>query len=681
MGILDKLFGKKQEKVRASKKADVVEGAIARVSDASDEKRIEIAMELLKHPNYEIRAAVASITAKLGIEAVGVWFELANKLGDDYEKVRLEAAKAFWQLKGVDYAIRSLRDEFDAPAHMGKEEALRGIDALREISLDKSTFAKLLEENWEDCPRIKKKPTEQPIEKIREATDEPNLDRLEEKKDDNITCASCKNKFTWNEAYYQQETPDSTPYHPLGHGNTRPRVFCPHCGALVVDWHITREKDFDEWIWFGGNATLNAECSLPPSPYLYGWGKNIPIDFRPFYAEYKIDVKKIEQFNAEYEARRRGVIKEVTQSKEEEISQKLLASYPYTNSLTVSPKNEDVAWISCWEAERFSSVVLSPTKLSPRLEMEHAVHQKPTGYTAIMRHILFITDNRLLIAWPLDTSSARLLLVNAENGKELTSKDVPCFEFYYLCANNKGDTIAAQIDGESLLVVSIDHDKLIHRTIQTGSIYGPEPYFAPNGRLYALHYQTFFGIENDHTVRVTSTNEANSIAFDLVGNAYFGGGFSDRSGPSSLQVVKLDSGESRSISWGLEPIDVIEPLGDDKLLLGNMVNSTNATLYPDSHVSLFSVSQSKKEWTINLTDIAPFHSPISLTVPEEGWALLQSGRLLKQVSLDNGEVLAEFPKEKDEFVQARWLRSHRILCISRNRSKDDPGTLELYKIG
>lgn len=86
---------------------------------------------------------------------------------------------------------------------MSKEEALRGIDVLREVSSNKSTFEKLLEENWEDCPRTKKKPTEQPIEKQRETTGEPNVDRSEEKKDDNITCASCKNKFTWNEAYYQ----------------------------------------------------------------------------------------------------------------------------------------------------------------------------------------------------------------------------------------------------------------------------------------------------------------------------------------------------------------------------------------------------------------------------------------------------------------------------------------------
>lgn len=308
MGILDKLFGKKKEKVRASKKVDVVESAIARVSNASDEKRVEIAMELLKHPNYEIRAAVASVTARLGIKAVGVWFELANRLGDDYEKVRLEAAKAFWQLEGVGYAIRSLRDEFDAPAHISKEEALRGIDALRLVSPDQTTFEKLLEENWEDCPRIVKD------------IDKGEKVEHEEKVTHKITCASCKKRFTWNEAYFQQDTPGSTPYHPPGHGDGRPRVFCPYCGALVVDWHITREKDFNEWIWYGDNATLNAECSLPPSPWSYGWGQGIPIDFKLNYADTKekIDVEKIKQFNAEREASRQKAIEEENESKEEE---------------------------------------------------------------------------------------------------------------------------------------------------------------------------------------------------------------------------------------------------------------------------------------------------------------------------------------------------------------------------
>ena len=115
-------------------------------------------MELLKHSNYKIRAAAASATVKFAIETLGVWFELANRLADDYEEVRLEAAKALWQFEGgAKYAVRSLRDEFNAPAHMTREDALRGIDVLRRVASDKPAFEKLLRENWGDYCKVEKK--------------------------------------------------------------------------------------------------------------------------------------------------------------------------------------------------------------------------------------------------------------------------------------------------------------------------------------------------------------------------------------------------------------------------------------------------------------------------------------------------------------------------------------------
>jgi endogenous inhibitor of DNA gyrase (YacG/DUF329 family) len=122
-----------------------------------------------------------------------------------------------------------------------------------------------------------------------------------ESKDQKIECASCHEQFTWNEAYKSQDTPGSIPYNPPGHGSFRPRVFCPHCGALVAEWHITREKDFDEWTWFGDNATYNAKRSLPPSPILFGWGRGIPVQFLPNYTERRLDIEKIKRFKTERE--------------------------------------------------------------------------------------------------------------------------------------------------------------------------------------------------------------------------------------------------------------------------------------------------------------------------------------------------------------------------------------------
>jgi hypothetical protein len=111
-----------------------------------------------------------------------------------------------------------------------------------------------------------------------------------------------------------------------------------------------------------------------------------------------------------------------------------------------------------------------------------------------------------------------------------------------------------------------------------------------------------------------------------------------------------------------------------------MVAESTAFQYPKSHVSLFRINERKRDWSIEFTGLPPYYSPVLLAVPEDGWTLLQSGRSVKRVSLDKGAVLEEFPKEKNEFIQARWIGSQRIMCLARNRSKSAAGTLELYKI-
>lgn len=672
MGIFDWLRRKQKQpaSVAEDRRATPVDNAISRLSVASEEARVGAAMELLKSSDHEVRAAVASEVARLEIKAVGVWYELANALADDHESVRQASAKAFWQLDGVGYAIRSLRDEHENPAHMNRESALRGIHTLMEVAPEKSNFDDLLKENWQDCPILKR-------------NDLSKSEKLPEQKDsdERPECVKCGRRFKWDEAYKCQDTPGAMPYTPQGYGDDLARVFCPHCGAIVVQWHITSERDYDEWAWFSENATINQGHPLPPSPILY-WGLSIPSHLLPDYHQEQLDIQKVRQAQTSQQTQADEQTPEPQKGPAVVTSEvgKPVASFPYVNSLTVSPHNEDIAWISRWEADRFRMSVLSPTEESPRLELEYTTSRKPSGHTAIMSHVLFVAGGRLLVAFPLEVSSARLMVLDTESGKELASKDVPDFKFYSLCANKAGENIAAQKDSESLLVVSTADNKLTYSLVRTGSTYGPTPYFAPNGRLYALHYRTFFSIEDDKAVRITSTNEANSVAFDSAGKVYFGGGFSDRSGEATLQVVDLYSGESSEIPWGREPIDVIEPLGDDKLLLGSMVAEATAFQYSKSQVTLFRVNERKREWSIEFTDLPPYHSSVLLSVPEDGWTLLQSGRLLKRVSLDNGEVLEEFPKEKNEFVQAQWLGAQRMLYISRNRSKSTDGTLELYKI-
>lgn len=115
-----------------------------------------------------------------------------------------------------------------------------------------------------------------------------------ESKEPQIECASCRKHFVWDEAYHCSETPGPVPNPPF-HSNWLPRVFCPHCGALVVQWHVTQEKDFDEWLWVGDNAELNTKSPLPRSP-IELWGVDIPQQFLPDYGEDRLEIEKIKFF-------------------------------------------------------------------------------------------------------------------------------------------------------------------------------------------------------------------------------------------------------------------------------------------------------------------------------------------------------------------------------------------------
>lgn len=146
---------KTEEEIKRAKeeKRKQLEGQILqKLTGVSDDEKIKNVMELLKTPDLDTRVVTASQVAKLNIEAVGVWYELANTLADEHEEVRLSSAKAFWELKGVDYAIRSLRDEYNVPAHMSQQAALKGIHALKTTSEDTKAFDELIKNNWGECP-------------------------------------------------------------------------------------------------------------------------------------------------------------------------------------------------------------------------------------------------------------------------------------------------------------------------------------------------------------------------------------------------------------------------------------------------------------------------------------------------------------------------------------------------
>jgi tetratricopeptide (TPR) repeat protein/predicted amidophosphoribosyltransferase len=110
-----------------------------------------------------------------------------------------------------------------------------------------------------------------------------------------ITCASCRKDFAWSKAYWQQETRGSFLHNPPGHGNFRPRAFCPNCGFLVAEWDIDRYKDRNRWKWYGENAQVNQGRELPPGP-LGMWGQDIPSGAQVTVREDRIDIRLLKSF-------------------------------------------------------------------------------------------------------------------------------------------------------------------------------------------------------------------------------------------------------------------------------------------------------------------------------------------------------------------------------------------------
>lgn len=77
-------------------------------------------------------------------------YELVNNLSGEYKEVRAESAKALWALESAGLAIRSLKDEFQYPSHMTSQEALDGIETLKNYAKDEDGWKDLYKENWED---------------------------------------------------------------------------------------------------------------------------------------------------------------------------------------------------------------------------------------------------------------------------------------------------------------------------------------------------------------------------------------------------------------------------------------------------------------------------------------------------------------------------------------------------
>jgi hypothetical protein len=204
----------------------------------------------------------------------------------------------------------------------------------------------------------------------------------------------------------------------------------------------------------------------------------------------------------------------------------------------------------------------------------------------------------------------------------------------------------------------------------------------PDGKTYVIVHYQLYRVEDESKKEIMPGD--NCICFDPSGRVYCGGGFADRSGESALHIADLERGIVSEIPYGREPIDQIALAGEGRLLLANIVNEIHAGRHPNAKVTLFSLSDRKKIWNLEIKDLRPWHPPILLSVPEEGWALIQTGNFLKQLSLQDGKTRRILPKKPKEFVEARWLKSKQLLYVARNPElqfrKRAPGVVECYKM-
>ena len=168
MGIWKRLFGQQREKnigtvTQNNRPATDPVAELERLCSQKD-KYGDCLVEVercLRHPDINIQRAV--VTSKFARRTeVGVVDALIDLLGVDYEDVAREAAKAICEghkkeeirdhVEALKFVVRSLRTEYEIPAHMSRDAARRGIGYLRDaIPSDeaKRLFEDMVAEIWE----------------------------------------------------------------------------------------------------------------------------------------------------------------------------------------------------------------------------------------------------------------------------------------------------------------------------------------------------------------------------------------------------------------------------------------------------------------------------------------------------------------------------------------------------
>ncbi len=294
---------------------------------------------------------------------------------------------------------------------------------------------------------------------------------------------------------------------------------------------------------------------------------------------------------------------------------------------------------------------------------------------------MFVEPERVLILNEKGKDETTIRLVNTRDGSIVAESMGPKAYFSRGAADAKAGFFVTESSYDTLLMMKTNGNELDWATYKCGQICNPGPVIGPDGKCYVIIHYHLYRIDDGSMNGIMKGD--NCICFDPAGKVYCGGGYPDRSGESALHIADIQSGIVTEIPYGTEPIDQIALAGTGRLLLANIVDERYVGRYPNAKVTLFSLPEQRKIWSLEIRDLKPWRNPVLVSVPGEDWALIQTWTLLKKISLQDGKNRGVIPNRTQDYVEARWLASKRLLYITRNpvgtNGQRGPGVVECYK--
>jgi hypothetical protein len=292
----------------------------------------------------------------------------------------------------------------------------------------------------------------------------------------------------------------------------------------------------------------------------------------------------------------------------------------------------------------------------------------------------FVGPERLLVVSSKYNKEDQSLiqLVNTADGRSITEKIGP---FNYTGWYDTDPHTGLYVYGLfTLEAIQTAGDKIEITTWQSGQLGEPGPRIGPDGKIYFIAYWNLQRTDGDKVTPIMPGN--NCIHFEGQSKVYCGGGFHDRSEGGSLNIFDIMSGKKKSIQWGYDPVSQIMPAGRGRLLISSSCGGTLRAIFT-AKITLFSIAKEIKEWSIIIDDLpwgSYIHYPLLISAPEEGWALIKTGKSLKVISLEDGNTIGLLKRKFQFLLWAKWLASRELLYLASIPHEGEPGFMECYRI-